>query len=93
MSLFDLTGKVAIITGSTKGIGKAIAQEMAAHGAKVVITSRKADACDAVTEKIRDVGGEATAIPCNISHKDQLEMLVKKNMLILKKMCLLTLTE
>ena len=76
MSLFDLTGKIAIITGSTKGIGKAIAQEMAAHGAKVVITSRKADACDAVTEKIRDDGGEATAIPCNISHKDQLEMLV-----------------
>jgi len=76
MSLFDLTGKVAVVTGSTKGIGKAIAKELAAHGAKVVITSRKANACDAVTQEIRDNGGEATAIPCNISHKDQLELLV-----------------
>ena len=76
MSLFDLTGKVAVVTGSTKGIGKAIAKELAAHGAKVVITSRKANSCDAVTQEIRDNGGEATAIPCNISHKDQLELLV-----------------
>ena len=76
MSLFDLTGKVAVVTGSTKGIGKAIAKELAAHGAKVVITSRKANACDAVTQEIRDNGGDATAIPCNISHKDQLELLV-----------------
>ncbi len=48
MSLFDVTGKVAVITGSTKGIGKAIAEQLAAHGAKVVISSRKADACEAV---------------------------------------------
>ena len=76
MSLFDLSGKVAVVTGSTKGIGKAIAKELAAHGAKVAITSRKANVCDAVTQEIRDSGGEATAIPCNISHKDQLELLV-----------------
>ena len=76
MSLFDLSGKVAVVTGSTKGIGKAIAKELAAHGAKVAITSRKANVCDAVTQEIRDSGGEATAIPCNISHKDQLEFLV-----------------
>ena len=76
MSLFDLTGKVAVVTGSTKGIGKAIAKELAAHGAKVAITSRKVNVCDAVTQEIRDSGGEATAIPCNISHKDQLEFLV-----------------
>ena len=76
MSLFDLSGKVAIVTGSTKGIGKAIAKELAAHGAKVAITSRKVNVCEAVTQEIRDSGGEATAIPCNISHKDQLEFLV-----------------
>ena len=56
MSLFDLTGKVAVVTGSTKGIGKAIAKELAAHGAKVVITSRKANACDTVTQEIRENG-------------------------------------
>ena len=76
MSLFDLTGKVAVVTGSTKGIGKAIAEELSVHGAKVIITSRKATACDAVAQKICKTGGEAMAIPCNISHKDQLEFLV-----------------
>ena len=75
MSLFDLTGKVAVVTGSTKGIGKAIAEELSVHGAKVIITSRKATACDAVAQKIRKTGGEAMAIPCNVSHKDQLEFL------------------
>ena len=49
-SLFDLTGKVAVITGSSKGIGKAIALRMAEHGAKVVVSSRKADACEAVAK-------------------------------------------
>jgi len=76
VNLFDLSGKVAVITGSTKGIGKAIAEEMAAHGAKVVITSRKADACDTVAQGIIDAGGEAVAIPCNISHKEQLDHLL-----------------
>ena len=50
--MFDLTGKVALITGSTKGIGQAIAEELARHGARVVISSRKADACDAVAAAI-----------------------------------------
>lgn len=78
MNLFDLTGKTAIITGSTKGIGKAMAEEMAAHGAHVVISSRKADVCDAVAEAIRSRGHKATSIPCNVSHKDQLQALVDK---------------
>ncbi len=78
MSLFDLSGKVAIITGSTRGIGKAIAFRMAEAGAKVVVSSRKADACDAVTQEINQEFGKGTAasIPCNISHKEQLQNLV-----------------
>ena len=74
--LFDLSGRVAVITGSTKGIGRAIAEAMAAHGAKVVISSRKTPACDEVATHIREAGGEAIAIPCNVSHKDQLQHLV-----------------
>jgi NAD(P)-dependent dehydrogenase (short-subunit alcohol dehydrogenase family) len=78
MSLFDMTGKVAVITGSSRGIGKAIAEEMAEHGAKVVISSRKADACDLVTDAINAKYGAGTAItvPANISSKDSLQNLV-----------------
>ena len=76
--LFDLRGKVAVITGSTKGIGKAMAERMAEHGAKVVISSRKADVCDEVAAAINAKGGEAIAVPCNISDQSQLEVLVNK---------------
>jgi len=76
MSLFDLTGKVALVTGSTKGIGKAIACRMAEHGAKVVISSRNQDACEEVAGEIRSAGGEAIAVACNINYKEQLENLV-----------------
>ncbi len=77
-TLFRLDDKVALITGSSKGIGRAIAEAMAAQGATVVISSRKADVCEQVAQEIRDDGGRAVAIPCNISHKDQLEALVAK---------------
>lgn len=74
---FDLKGQVAVITGSSKGIGRSIAETMAAMGAKVVVSSRKADACKAVAATIRKIGGEATVIPCNIGRKPEVEALVK----------------
>ena len=79
-NLFDLTGKVALITGSSRGMGNAIAKRMAEHGANVVITSRKRDACEAVAAEINSLRsegyGEAMAIPCNIGRKEELQQLV-----------------
>ncbi|MDK1023277.1 MAG: glucose 1-dehydrogenase [Gammaproteobacteria bacterium] len=79
-NLFDLTGKVAVVTGSSKGIGKSIAEQMALHGATVVISSRKEDACQQVAGDINEMvtngAGEAVAIPCHIGHKEQLQQLV-----------------
>lgn len=77
-TLFDLTGKVAIVTGATKGIGLAIATRMAEHGATVVVSSRKQDACDAVAQGIRDKGWKAIAVACHIANKDQLKNLVDR---------------
>lgn len=74
--MFDLTGKVALITGSSRGIGKSIAECMVKQGAKVVISSRKAEACTAVADEIKASGGEAVAIPCNIGRKEDLQALV-----------------
>lgn len=77
-NLFDLTGKVAIVTGSSRGIGKASAEALAAHGAKVVISSRKQDACDEVAAAINAEHGDGTAIAiaASISDKDALARLV-----------------
>ena len=81
MSLFDMTGKVAVITGSTRGIGRAIAERMAEHGAKVVISSRKQDVCDQVTKEINEKFGKGTAvaIAANISSKENLQNLVDES--------------
>ncbi len=78
MNLFDLTGKVALVTGSTKGIGEAIVHRLAEHGANVVVSSRKADACERVAADINKARGREMAIPvpCNINYKEQLEHLV-----------------
>ena len=73
---FDLTGKVAIVTGSSRGIGRSIALTMASLGARVVVSSRKREACEPVAEEIRAKGGEAVVIPCNISRKEEVEALI-----------------
>jgi NAD(P)-dependent dehydrogenase (short-subunit alcohol dehydrogenase family) len=81
-SLFDLTGRVAIITGSSRGLGFASALRMAEHGAKVVICGRKADACVAAAAQINanagSGNGAAIAIPCNIGRKDELKDLIDR---------------
>lgn len=74
--LFDLRGKVAIVTGSSRGLGLASAKGMAAHGARVVISGRKLDACEAAAAEIRAEGGEAIAISCNIGRRDELQRMV-----------------
>ena len=80
MNLFDLSGKVALVTGSTKGIGEAIVHRLAEHGAKVAVSSRKEDACVKVAEAINRERGAEVAIPvaANINYKEQLEALVAK---------------
>jgi NAD(P)-dependent dehydrogenase (short-subunit alcohol dehydrogenase family) len=76
--LFDLTDKVAIVTGSTKGIGRAIAHALAAHGAKVAVSSRKAEMVDKVTAEIAAAGGTALGVPCNVGRKEELQNLVDR---------------
>ncbi len=83
VSLFNLTGKVALITGSTKGIGLAIARRMAQAGARVVISSRNQEICDEVAASINAEGGVAVAIACNINYKEQLRQLVDKTVELL----------
>ena len=78
--LFDLTGRVAVVTGSSRGIGRAIAAAFAAHGATVVISSRKADACAETAEAINAAEGRKAAVPiaANISSKDELRHLIEE---------------
>ena len=75
---FDLNGKVAIITGSSKGIGAAMAHGLAAHGAKVVVSSRDQAAVDAVADEINKLGFDATGIACHVGDEAQLSQLVEK---------------
>ena len=77
--IFDLSGKVAVVTGSSRGIGRAIAEQMAIAGAKVIISSRKKDACKAVVEDLTAKGHNVFAIPCNVSNLDELQNLVKES--------------
>ena len=77
-NLFDLSGRIVLTTGSSKGMGKAMAEAFAAHGATVIVSSRKLDQCEAVAEEINAAhgAGRAHAIACNISRKDELQALV-----------------
>jgi len=78
MKIFDLTGKTAVITGSSRGIGRAIAEQMALFGANVVVSSRKAEPCEEVVAGIKRAGGKAVAIPAHIGDKAALQSLVDK---------------
>ena len=75
-SLFDLSGKVALVTGSTRGIGKSIAEELARAGAKVAVSSRKADAVQATVDELASQGFAVFGKPCNVSRKEELQALV-----------------
>jgi len=79
MDRFRLSGKTAIVTGSSRGIGRAIAHLYAEAGARVVVSSRKVDACQRVVDEIRGAGGEATAIACNIADKEQVLRLAEQS--------------
>ena len=91
--LFDLTGKTALITGSSKGIGRAIAKEMARHGARVVVSSRKKETCQVVANEINGgLSGEerkAVVIPANIANKEELRRLVDETLAKLRKIDIL----
>jgi NAD(P)-dependent dehydrogenase (short-subunit alcohol dehydrogenase family) len=72
---FDLTGRVAVITGASRGIGRAIALRLAAQGATVAVTSRKLEACEVVAAEIREAGGSALAMACHIGEPSDIERL------------------
>ncbi len=75
---FDFTGKVVLITGGTRGLGRAMAQGFAEHGADVIVSSRKAEACDAVAAELRALGGRAAGIPCHVGEWEQVNALADK---------------
>ena len=78
-ALFDLTGKTAVVTGSTKGIGKAIARALAQHGARVVVSSRDKGRVAATQQELADEGLTVLGLPCNVGRKAELERLLDES--------------
>lgn len=76
-NLFDLSGKVALVTGASRGIGESIARTLADNGAHVIVSSRKIEGCEAVAQSIRDNGGSAEAIACHIGEMEQIDAIFK----------------
>ncbi len=74
--LFDFTGKVALITGGSRGLGKEMALALAERGADIIVTSRKKEACDEVAGQIEKLGRKALAYGCHVGHWDEIEGLV-----------------
>jgi len=75
-NLFDLSGRIALVSGASRGIGEATAKILAAHGAHVICSSRKAEACEKVAEEIRAAGGKASAFPCHVGNMEQIDAIV-----------------
>jgi NAD(P)-dependent dehydrogenase (short-subunit alcohol dehydrogenase family) len=84
-NLFDLSGKVALVTGATRGIGLAIAEEMARQGAAVAVSSNEEQACVSIAMELRDAGFEAIGIPCDVSSRPQIEQLVARTVEAFKR--------
>ena len=78
MGIFNLTGKVAVVTGSSRGIGYSIAENLAKENASVIISSRKTEACETAAKRIQSAGGVAHAIPANIGKKNDIENLISE---------------
>ncbi|MCY4405680.1 MAG: SDR family NAD(P)-dependent oxidoreductase, partial [Rhodospirillaceae bacterium] len=78
-ALFDLTGKTAVVTGSTKGIGKAIARALAQHGARVVVSSRDEGRVEATARALTDEGLAVLGLTCNVGRKAELERLIEES--------------
>ena len=76
--MFSLKDKVAVVTGASRGIGKAIAIQLSNSGAKVVVSSRKLEECEKVADEIKNMGGKAVVIPCHVGKKDEICNLVKE---------------